>query len=51
MFFDQIKELDGNIKALRDHLKSIGGAVDQQLELIGQDLQNDLTVPVFRGRP
>ena len=28
MFFDQIKELDGNIKDLRDHLKNIGSAVD-----------------------
>jgi len=28
MFFDQIKEIDGNLKDLRDHLKDIGGAVD-----------------------
>ena len=28
MFFDQIKEIDGNLKDLRDHLKNIGSAVD-----------------------
>ena len=32
MFFDQIKEIDGSIKALRDNLKNIGGAVDSQLD-------------------
>lgn len=32
MFFDQIKELDGSIKILRDQLKSIGGGVDQQID-------------------
>jgi hypothetical protein len=34
MFFDQIKELDGNIKMLRDQLKSIGGGVDASLDQI-----------------
>lgn len=28
MFFDQIQEIDGNLKDLRDHLKNIGSAVD-----------------------
>ena len=28
MFFDQIKEIDGNLKDLRDHLKVIGKGVD-----------------------
>ena len=28
MFFDQIKEIDGNLKDLRDHLKTIGQGVD-----------------------
>lgn len=32
MFFDQIKELDGNIKALRDHLKNISSAVETQVD-------------------
>lgn len=32
MFFDQIKELDGNIKSLRDQLKSIGSGVDTQID-------------------
>jgi hypothetical protein len=32
MFFDQIKEIDTSIKALRDNLKNIGGAVDTQLD-------------------
>lgn len=32
MFFDQIKELDGNIKNLRDQLKAIGGGVDVTLD-------------------
>ncbi len=32
MFFDQIKEIDGSIRALKDHLVNIGGAVDQQLD-------------------
>jgi hypothetical protein len=32
MFFDQIKEIDGSLKGLRDNLKNIGGAVDQQLD-------------------
>jgi len=34
MFFDQIKELDGNIKMLRDQLKSIGSGVDGSLDQI-----------------
>ena len=32
MFFDQIKDIDGNIKDLRDHLKNIGGAVDEHFD-------------------
>jgi hypothetical protein len=32
MFFDQIKDIDGSIKALKDHLVNIGGCVDQQLD-------------------
>jgi hypothetical protein len=32
MFFDQIKEIDTSIKILRDSMKSMGGAVDQQLD-------------------
>ena len=28
MFFDQIKEIDGNLKDLREHLKIIGKGVD-----------------------
>jgi len=28
MFFDQIQEIDGNLKDLRKHLKNIGSAVD-----------------------
>ena len=32
MFFDQIKELDGNIKALRDHLTNISAAVETQVD-------------------
>ena len=32
MFFDQIKDIDGNIKVLRDHLKNIGGAVDDHFD-------------------
>ena len=32
MFFDQIKDIDGNIKDLRDHLKNIGVAVDDHFE-------------------
>ena len=28
MFFDQIKEIDGNLKDLKGHLKNIGSAVD-----------------------
>lgn len=32
MFFDQIKELDGNIKNLRDQLTAIGGGVDVTLD-------------------
>lgn len=32
MFFDQIKDIDGNIKDLRDHLKNIGGAVDDHFD-------------------
>jgi hypothetical protein len=32
MFFDQIKDIDGSIKALREQLVGIGGAVDQQLD-------------------
>ena len=32
MFFDQIKDIDGSIRALKDHLVNIGGAVDRQLD-------------------
>ena len=32
MFFDQIKDIDGNIKDLRDHLKNIGVAVDDHFD-------------------
>ena len=32
MFFDQIKEIDGNLKDLRDHLKNIGSAVDAHFD-------------------
>ncbi|NQV57507.1 MAG: hypothetical protein HQ503_16720 [Rhodospirillales bacterium] len=32
MFFDQIKEIDGSIKDLRDHLKNIGVAVDEHFD-------------------
>ena len=32
MFFDQIKDIDGNIKDLRDHLKNIGSAVDDHFD-------------------
>jgi len=32
MFFDQIKEIDGNLKDLRDQLKSIGQGVDIQFD-------------------
>jgi len=32
MFFDQIKEIDSSLKGLRDNLKNIGGAVDEQLD-------------------
>ena len=32
MFFDQIKEIDSSLKGLRDNLKHIGGAVDDQLD-------------------
>lgn len=32
MFFDQIKELDGNIKALKEHLISISGSVETQVD-------------------
>ena len=34
MFFDQIKELDGSMKALRDQLKTIGSGVDMSLDQI-----------------
>ena len=32
MFFDQIKDIDGSIKDLRDHLKNIGVAVDDHFD-------------------
>ena len=32
LFFDQIKDIEGNIKDLRDHLKNIGGAVDDHFD-------------------
>ena len=32
MFFDQIKEIDTSIRALKDNLVNIGGAVDTQLD-------------------
>lgn len=32
MFFDQIKELDGNIKQLRDDLKNIAGAAEAHFD-------------------
>ena len=32
MFFDQIKELDGNIKALKEHLTNISGSVETQVD-------------------
>ena len=32
MFFDQIKEIDGNLKDLRDHLKNIGSSVDAHFD-------------------
>ena len=32
MFFDQIKEIDGNLKDLRDQLKNIGQGVDIQFD-------------------
>ena len=32
MFFDQIKEIDGNLKDLRDHLKTIGQGVDVHID-------------------
>ena len=35
MFFDQIKDIDGNIKDLRDHLKNIGVAVDDHFDQLG----------------
>ena len=32
MFFDQIKEIDGNLKDLRDQLKTIGQGVDVHID-------------------
>ena len=32
MFFDQIKEIDGNIKQLRTDLKNIAGAADDHFD-------------------
>ena len=32
MFFDQINEIDGNLKDLRGHLKNIGSAVDVHID-------------------
>ncbi|MDP6173310.1 MAG: hypothetical protein QGF09_03990 [Rhodospirillales bacterium] len=32
MFFDQIKEIDGNIKQLRDELKNIGEAANAHFD-------------------
>ena len=32
MFFDQIKEIDGNIKNIRDDLKNVGVAVDDHFD-------------------
>ncbi len=32
MFFDQIKEIDGNIKKLRDELKNIGEAANAHFD-------------------
>ena len=32
MFFDQIKEIDGNLKDLRGHLKNIGSSVDAHFD-------------------
>lgn len=32
MFFDQIKEIDSSLKGLRDNLKNIGGAMDEQFD-------------------
>ena len=32
MFFDQIKEIDGNIKQLRDHMKTIGTSADAHFD-------------------
>ena len=32
MFFDQIKEIDGNLKDLRNHLKTIGLGVDVHID-------------------
>ena len=32
MFFDQIKEIDGNIKNVRDDLKKVGVAVDDHFD-------------------
>lgn len=32
MFFDQIKEIDGNIKNVRDDIKKVGVAVDDHFD-------------------
>ncbi len=32
MFFDQIKEIDGNIKALRDHMTTIGNSAEAHFD-------------------
>ena len=40
MFFDQIKDIDGNIKDLRDHLKNIGVAVDGKRAIVWAAIDN-----------